>query len=176
MEPAPLSLLILDENKLAAEPLSAYLTSKFGSRISVSLFFDEESCLKNIDDNSQVIVLNYFIAQSDKAMEQGLKVFNSIRKKKPKTEIIMMTSKMEGSKAVEELREIASKYIIRKEYYKKRRWVLLNRLVLSPIYTMTISPVRKRIEEYTLQDYLVMFIVAFVSVGSLVILCLKIFR
>lgn len=173
MTSSPLKLLILDENKLVAEPLKDYLNSEFGSRISISLFFDEDNCVKSIDENSHVIVLNYFLNEEDNAIEKGLKRFNSIREKKPKAQVVMLTSKIKGTGAVEEFHKIASKYIVRKEYYQKRRWLLLNRLVLSPIYTLTISPVRKRIEEYTLQDYLVMFIVAFVSVGSLVVLFLK---
>src|SRR5687768_5703172 len=120
METSPLNLLILDENKMGAEPLKAYLNSKFGTQINISLFFEEEACVRSIDQNSSVIVLNYFLDKNDKTMERGLKVFNSIRKKKPTVEVIMMTSKMEGARAIDELQEMVTKYITRKEYYKKR--------------------------------------------------------
>ena len=96
----------------------------------------------------------------------------------------MLTSSEGISGAIEEMQRGASDYIIKRERYLHKVLLMLNRMVLSPVYhrvihpihVRVILPIRKIIEDYTLQDYLTMFIVAFISVGTLVFFSLKIFR
>ncbi len=179
-----LNLLIVDDNKLISGPLSKHLHDRFGMRINISSFFDEESCMLKIDERSNVIVLDYFLNNGDNKTKNGLDIFNSIKKRSPNIEVTMITSNEAIPEAIEEMQRGASDYIIKRERYLQKMLVMLNRIVLSPVYHRVLSPIHRRvvlpirkiIEDYTLQDYLTMFIVAFISVGTLVFFGLKIFR
>lgn len=183
MKTEALNLLLIDGNKQIANTLSKYLYDRFGIRISVSCYYDEESCMSHVDERSHVIILDYF-ANGDRNNKMGLGIFNSIKKRSPKTEVTMLTSSEGILLATEEMQRGVSNYILKRERYLHKVLLLFNRMILSPAYRYVIFPIdvrivvpiRKIIEDYTLKNYLTMFIVAFVSVGVLVFLGLKIFK
>lgn len=179
-----LNLLIVDNNKLIIDTLSKHLVTRFGMGVNISPFFDAESCQVKIDEQSHVIVLDYFLNHEEKENKRGLNIFNSIKEKNPTTQVTMISSSEAPLKAMEDMQRETSNYIIKQERSLQKIFRTINRIVISPVYKIVVSPIhvriilpiRKIISEYTLKDYLVMFIVAFISVGTLVFFGLKIFR
>lgn len=178
MKTAVLNLLILDDKTIMAGPLSDYLNSRFGRRVAISTFFDADRCMRAMDNNSHVIILNYFINGKDKdnRYKNGLNTFNSIKKHNPSAEVTMITSNGDMTKATEEMQRGACEYIMHREQYlydilqvlDSTVVVPLKKIVVLPLKSLVALPVRKITHYYSVKDYLMMFIVAFVSIGLLV--------
>ncbi len=183
MKTQSLNLLIVDKNKMLVDRLSLYLKDKFGIKVNISSFFDAESCAVKVDEESHVLVLDYFINKEKTPDKEASRIFDSLKQKNPNVKVTMISSEEEAAKAMEEMKKETTNYIIKQENQPEKMLSLLNRMTLSPAYTMVVSPIKIRIilpivkiiSEYTLRDYLVMFIIAFAVVGSLVYLALKIF-
>jgi DNA-binding NtrC family response regulator len=176
MKTHTLNLLLVDDKKLIVSSLSKYLNDRFGMRINISSFFDEESCMLQIDDRSHVIILDYFLNSDSEKTKNGLEIFNSIKKRSPKTNVTMITSNEDIEDAIKEMQRGTSDYIINRERYLQKILLLLNQAVLYPIKKTIVAPIRKIITEYTLQDYITTFILVFIAAGILVFLGLKIFQ
>jgi ActR/RegA family two-component response regulator len=172
MKTTPLNLLILDKNSMIIGPLSTYLNTRFGERISISPYSNTEECILYVDKKSHVIILDYFLNHEDRSSTKGLKVFESIKKRKPGTKITLLTSREDIEVAIEEMEQGASKYIMKNErgLYDIRfvldKAVKPLKTVVFPIITL---PIRKLVHYYTIKAYLMMFFVAFISVGALVV-------
>jgi ActR/RegA family two-component response regulator len=173
MKTTPLNLLVLDKNSLIVGPLSTYLNSRFGERVNISTYSDADECMLYVDKKSHVIILDYFINHEDRNATKGLKVFETMRKRNPESKVTMLTSREDIGVAIEEMQQGASKYIMKNERGLYDIRFVLDKVVIAPIKTVAIPiitlPIRKLLHYYNLKSYLMMFLVAFLSVGILVI-------
>ncbi len=92
MKTPVLNLVLLDDNTLIATPIKNYLNKKFGAKINVSTFFNVDRCLKAIDKNSHVIILDYLKDNKSDDQQSGTKNLDKIKKSKPNIEITLITS------------------------------------------------------------------------------------
>jgi hypothetical protein len=172
MKTTPLNLSVLDKNSIIIGPLSTYLNTRFGERINITPYSDAEVCMQFIDDNSHVIILDYFINHEDRTGTKGLKLFETMKKRKPGSKVTMLSSREDIDVATEEMQQGASKYIMKNERgLYDIRFVLDKaarpmKTIVIPVITL---PIRKLVHYYNLKSYLMMFLVAFISVGILVI-------
>ncbi len=170
MKTTALNLVLLDDNTLMANPLSNYLNNRFGSRVRISAFYDVERCLRGIAEDAHVIVLDYLV--NGKVSKTGLEKFNYIKKISPQTDVTLITSDEDAAGATEEMQRETSEYIMNREGYSRNIVHHINRKVVAPLRVFTTYPFRKIIYFYTVKNYLMMFVVAFVSVGILVLAAL----
>ncbi|MBA3664169.1 MAG: response regulator [Bacteroidetes bacterium] len=81
-----INLFIVADNALVANGLKHYLNQKF-SNINVFNFYDSRSCLKHINKETQVVILDHVIHG-----KSGIDTLRSIKTINPDTEVIMHTS------------------------------------------------------------------------------------
>ena len=169
LKSSELNLLILDDNTLIGGPLSQYLHSRFGQRINLSMFIDAEECMRNINKRSHVLILNYSSSDTDDGAKNRGEIFKTIKRRNPKAEVTMLTSKLNILGATEELQRRASDYIRKKERYIYDVLLLLKKVVFVPVKTYVILPVRRIANEYKINFFVLMILTSFVSVGLLVV-------
>jgi ActR/RegA family two-component response regulator len=169
MKAPTLNLLILDKNSAIIGPLSNYLNTRFGERIAITAYADIDECAKNINHKSHVLILDYFLNHEDKTANKGLKVFDSIKKRNPRNKVTMFSSNEDIALATEEMQQGASKYIMKNERGLYDIIFKLDKVVVTPIKTVITLPIRTVMHYYNLKAYIMMFLVAFASVGLLVI-------
>lgn len=148
-----LNLFIVDDNKLMATGLRNYLDNKFGNNVRISTFFSGASALEKVDENTNVVILDYFLEG-----ENGNEILDAIKKKNPQTEVIMLSSNENISVAVDSLVRGASNYIVKNE----TAWSKINSLLLDIIS----YPVKFLMEEFGVHKYLAIFLCVFVFMGS----------
>lgn len=168
MEPTALNLLILDDNKVIAGDLSNYLNNRFGARVKIAAFLDADTGIQNIQEKSHVMILDYSLPHEGKGAKSGQKFFNSIKRLNPKTKVTVFTSDNDIAGATEEMKRGASKYIMKLN--------LLNAVVVSPFKTVVLPiskvityPIKRVIHYYNINQYLMMFLVAFASIAFVVL-------
>jgi DNA-binding NtrC family response regulator len=107
MEKQGMNLFIVDDDKLVVSDLKIYLNFRFGNDINISTFTDGESCLKKIDKDTHIVILDYFLNG-----KTGVEILKLIKDINPKTEVIMMSSNEDVSLAIQSFRNGASDYVI----------------------------------------------------------------
>lgn len=167
MKTTALNLALLDDSTLMGNTLSAYLTNRFGARVNVSVFYDADRCMRETARDTHVIVLDY--AVDGKARKNGTEKFNYIKTLHPEREVSLIVSDDEAGAAIEEVQREASEYIIDREGYSRNIVHHINKKVVKPIKTFVAYPISQIAHYYSVQNYLMMFVVAFISVGGLVL-------
>lgn len=149
------NLFIVDDNILIVKALKQHLQSKFGEHLKVSTFTDGDSCLENVDENTHIVILDYFMEGKN-----GLDVLKSIKKINPKTEVIMLSSNEDISLAIETFRAGAKDYVLK----GKGSWEKLARLVN---YIVT-EPIRMIVREFGVSKFMAIFLLTFITMGLIV--------
>ena len=162
METQKSNLFIVDDDKLIASALGNYLNNRFGTSLNISKFYDGKSCLKNLDDQTNIVILDYNLKE-----ENGLEILKSIKSINPKTEVIMLTNNEDIGTAIESYKKGASGYVVKNTRALNKLTVLINRIITEPLRTM--------VREYGVNKFMVIFFLTFASVGIVVYLFLKYF-
>ena len=152
MKTQGLNLFIVDDNKLAVTNLQYYLQNKFGASINVSIFYDGESCLKMVDRDTEIVILDYFMEGKN-----GLDVLKSIKTINPKTEVIMLSGNEDIALAIETFRAGAKDYVIKGNGSLKK--------VTKIVHYIITAPMRLLVDEFRVSKYMAIFLITFITMG-----------
>lgn len=155
-----LNLFIVDDNKAMVAALKQYLEFRFGVSISISTFYDGESCLEKIDKNTHIVILDYFMAGKN-----GLETLKSIKEINPKTEIIMLSGNEDIALAIESFRMGATDYIIKGPSSWERLTNMVNKIITDPIRAM--------VREFAVPKFVAIFFSTFITMGAVVFYVLR---
>lgn len=179
MGSAAINLVLLDSKSVMAGPLSSYLNNRFGKRVNISTYYDADKCMRSIDEKSHVVILNYYFDANEKERDSkaSLNIFNTIKKVNPSGDVTMITSGGNLENVTKELQRGTCEYIMQREQYLHDLIHLINTRLLTPVKTLVVLPlqnlitlpVRKAINLYSLKEYVALFVIAFISVGILVL-------
>jgi CheY-like chemotaxis protein len=79
----------------------------------LSAFEYGEECLKELDQNPDLIILDYFFVNSDRKVMNGMEVFNKIKEIKPGIPVIILSGQEKGEIVLELARKGIDDYIIK---------------------------------------------------------------
>ena len=69
-----LNIFIVDDNKLLVISLKKYLENRFGSSVNITTFNDGESCLEHINENTNMVILDYFLDGENVKAKNGIEI------------------------------------------------------------------------------------------------------
>jgi two-component system, OmpR family, response regulator len=72
-----------------------------------------EDCLKAMDKNPDLIILDYFFVNNDRKVMNGMEVFDKLKELKPGTPVIMLSGQEKGEIVLELARKGIDDYIIK---------------------------------------------------------------
>lgn len=72
-----------------------------------------EDCIKALDKNPDLIILDYFFVNNEREVMNGMEVFNKIKEIKPGTPVIMLSGQDKGEIVLELARKGIDDYIIK---------------------------------------------------------------
>ncbi len=150
------NLFIVDDNKLLVADLKNFLHNRFGVSVNITTFYDGESCLKKVDKETHIVILDYQMGG-----ENGLDILKKIKEINLKTEVIMLSGSEDMAVAIESFRIGAKDYVIK----GGKSWRKLNKIV-NLILT---EPIRIMVREFGVSKYVAIFILTFVIMGGLVV-------
>jgi len=159
METQGMNLFIVDDNKLMVADLRNYLQNRFGVSLKITTFNDGESCLEKVDKETQIVILDYFMEGKN-----GLDTLKAIKEINPKTEVIMLSYNEDVALAIESFRQGAKDYVIKGEGALNKISKLINLLINEPI--------RILIREFRVSKFVAIFILTFVTLGTVVLIAL----
>lgn len=178
MKYTAMHIQILDSNKMIARQLSNYLNDRFGGRVNISTYNEEEKFIVDLQKNSHAMILDYPLNGQDKSAQKGQEMFDKIRVGNPELTITLLSSNGEIEVAMEEMKNEARNYILKKEPHAPLFYNWMDKVVnpikmnmVWPIRTIVTYPIRKMSYYYNVRDYIRMFLTAFISVGAAVVIC-----
>jgi len=128
MKTQAINIFIVDDDKLMVLDLKVYLKHRFGDHVNIMTFNDGETCLANIDNETHVVILDYFMKGKN-----GLDILKAVKLFHPKTEVIMLSTNEEVTVAVEAFRLGAKDYVVKGDGYWKKIIGLVGGIVTKPI-------------------------------------------
>jgi DNA-binding NtrC family response regulator len=159
METDELNLFIVDDNKTMVYALKEYLKSRFGGKLKISTFYDGESCLKCINNTTDVVILDYYLTGKN-----GNEILKSIKELNPRTEVIMLSSDENINTAVDSFRLGAKNFVVKNSNAWKKISILIETIVIKPL---------KYIWEFRVTKFITIFLATFISMGLVVMVALQ---
>jgi two-component system, OmpR family, response regulator len=80
---------------------------------SMESFSYGEECLRAINRNPDLIILDYFFVKNDKQVMNGMEIFDKIKELKPETPVIMLSGQEKGEIVLELARKGIDDYVIK---------------------------------------------------------------
>ena len=90
MNTTPKSIFVVDDDPMMTETIKDFLVDNFGHHVSV--FPTGEECLARLDDNPDIIILDYYLNSVRKDAVDGMEILHFIKINYPKIRIIMLSS------------------------------------------------------------------------------------
>ncbi|MES2565840.1 MAG: response regulator [Bacteroidota bacterium] len=152
MNTSVLNLFIVDDNKLTVTDLKYYLQNKFGDGINITTFNDGDSCLKKVDKETNVVILDYHMDGKN-----GLETLKLIKDINPKTEVIMLSGNEDIGIAIESFRMGATDFVTKGQGSMRK--------INSIVYQIITEPIRILAREFGISKYMAVFLFTFVAIG-----------
>ncbi|MGA1977306.1 MAG: response regulator [Bacteroidales bacterium] len=80
---------------------------------SMEAFETGEDCLKSMNKNPDLVILDYLFVKEDQKYMNGMEIFDEIKKLKPDTPVIMLSGQEKGEIVLELARKGIDGYIIK---------------------------------------------------------------
>lgn len=165
MKTQSLNVFILNDDVMVAGKLRRYLKKRFGDRLNISLFFNGKSCLRMLNGQVHLVVLDDYLQETTHSGIPGITMLQKVKEKDPNTEVVILSSDEDVATAIEAMKLGA------KDYIKNDRsaW----QQILSIIDQTIQQPIRYLIAEFGVNVFMAVFFSTFVTMGIITYLALK---
>lgn len=92
-------------------------TFKCREGFEVRSYFSGEDCIKNLDQNPELIVLDYYMGGEDEGAMTGLDTLKKINELKASIPVIILSREKDTETINEFIKEGAMKYVIKDNYF-----------------------------------------------------------
>ena len=165
MENQKLNIYIVDDNKIMAGSLRKYLKNRFEDKVDIFLFFNGESCLRMMNDNIHLVILDYYLNEKGKTRKNGVEILKNIKDNFPYAEVIMHTSNEDVAVAIDAMRIGAKDYVIKDTQSWKKLQMLVERTITQPFRILA--------AEFGVPKFVGIFLLTFCAMGAVVFWALK---
>lgn len=107
----PQKIFIVDDDEMLTETLSDYLTRTVAHRVSI--FSTGEECIRQLSENPDVVILDYYLNTVQKDAANGMEILQTIRKHSPQTKVIMLSGQKKYGVAAQTIQKGAEQYVIK---------------------------------------------------------------
>ena len=121
----PKNIFVVDDDLMVTETLKDFLTTNGAHQVSV--FSTGEECLAHLDENPDIIILDYYLNSVKKDAADGMEILQFIRLNYPKIRIIMLSGLEQHRTAEQTVEQGAEKFIFKDENAFDRITEVVNR-------------------------------------------------
>ena len=147
-----LNLFIVEDNHFPTKSLSHYLRRKFGKKLKISTYFNDESALREVNKDTNIVILDY-----NKKNGNGIEVLESIKKINPATEVIMLSSNEEIEIAIDAYCKGAIDYVINDKTAWQKIGAIVAKIMMYPVHVL--------VKEFGVSKFVAIFLINFILVG-----------
>lgn len=165
MKAQSLNVFILNDDVMVAGKLRRYLKKRFGDKLNISLFFNSRSCLRMLNGQVDLVVVDDYLQESTHSGIPGLDMLQKVKERDPHTEVVILSSDEDVATAVEAMKMGARSYIRN----DRSAW----QQILSIIDQTIQQPIRYLIAEYGVNVFMAVFFTVFAAMGIITYLALR---
>ena len=165
MENQAINVFILNDNIELAGKLRKYLMKRFGNMLKISLFFSSRSCLKMMNGQVHLVVVDDYLYEGAHKGTPGMDILKRIKEKSPGTDVVILTSNEDVGLAVDAMKLGARDYILNTRGAWQRILMIIDQTIKQPI--------RYFVAEYGVNVFVITFLLTFIAVGIAVFFGLK---
>ena len=107
-------IFIVDDNEMFAQMLNDHLSEN--PEFNVSVFKTGEECLKNLFQNPDLIILDYYLNNESKDAADGLEILSEIKEHNEKIHVIMLSGQEHYGIALQTIAKGAAQYVIKDDH------------------------------------------------------------
>ncbi|MBA3705930.1 MAG: response regulator [Bacteroidetes bacterium] len=111
----PFSIFLVDDDTIFLKSMEHHLQHKLKNNIKIATFPNGEECVKNLDQNPDVVILDFFLNDQYPSAMNGVSVLKKIKQVKPEVIAIMVSGQDKMQVAVETMKYGAFDYVIKNE-------------------------------------------------------------
>lgn len=105
-------IFIVDDEPLLTEMLSDYLTEN-NPGLSIKTFQTGEACLQCLQEEPDVVILDYYLNSREKDAANGIDILKEIKKRNKSLPVIMLSSQKSYGTAAQTIQYGAVHYVIK---------------------------------------------------------------
>jgi len=113
MNNSPIKLFLVDDDAVFLKSLEIDFLNK--GDFEIKTFSTGEKCVKHLDENPAIIVLDYHLNGIDQNAMNGIDTLDIIKQKNPDIEVIMLSSQDKIEVAIDCMHHKANDYIVKSE-------------------------------------------------------------
>ncbi|MBK9491113.1 MAG: response regulator [Haliscomenobacter sp.] len=118
-------IFIVDDELLLSEMLTDYLKDQYEG-FQITSFSTGEACLQSLDEQPDVVVLDYYLNSKERDAANGIDILKQIKKRKKALPVIMLSSQESYGTAAQTIMYGAVHYVIKgqdafKEIFELRK-------------------------------------------------------
>lgn len=106
-------VFLVDDDPQHIQMLEDHLNDNL--KIKVRRFATGEECLKHLEENPDVLVLDYHINSVDRNAQNGIEILKQVKSQLPNAEVIMLSSQDKIEVAIETMKNGAFDYVVKNE-------------------------------------------------------------
>jgi two-component system, OmpR family, response regulator len=104
-------IFVVDDEEIMQEALRDFISTK--SHHEVEVFGTGEECLKKLDQNPDVIILDYYLDAVMKGAANGMQILETIKSRGSKAHVIMLSSQEQYGVAMKTIIKGAEQYVVK---------------------------------------------------------------
>jgi len=120
-------IFIVDDNPLQLEMIQDHFKGK--QHLNLISIKTGEECLQRLNENPEIIVLDYQLDNVNRNAANGLEILKEIKSRNPEIEVIMLSGQERIEVAVNSMRDGAFDYVIKNEGAFLRLEYIINRIL-----------------------------------------------
>ena len=106
------TIFIVDDEPLLSEMLTDYLKEK-NAAFKIKSFSTGEACLQSLDEQPDIVVLDYYLNSKEKDAANGIDILKEIKKQNKTIPVIMLSSQESYGTSLKTIMHGAVHYVIK---------------------------------------------------------------
>lgn len=109
------TVFIVDDDTKMLTMLKSYLDQNSVYNLDIHTFATGEDCLEKLEMDPEVVILDYYFDSINEKAQNGLEILKTIKEKKPRAEVIMLSAQDSLEEAMNMIHTGANDYIIKND-------------------------------------------------------------
>lgn len=110
-----ISVFLVDDDTMFLKSLEHHLHLKLKEKINLKTFSTAETCMKNLEQKPDIIVLDYFLNRTDQHAMNGVQALEKIKHTHPDINVIMLSGQDNMQIAIDSMKYGAFEYVVKNE-------------------------------------------------------------
>jgi two-component system response regulator YesN len=106
-----IKVMLVDDDFIFLEMLKESLTDL--ENIEIETAKTGEECIRKIDTDFSIVVLDYFLNAENPNAQNGLEILKQIRQKVPKIRVVILSGQEDGNLVYDFVRENVDNYVVK---------------------------------------------------------------